>query len=353
MVPPAHLTVLGSFVAESQTMLPELLARAGYFNSSIAANADFDEARGLTQGFADHRILEHSNTRGNDASKIVAAMLDEIERRPSPRFVLGVLNDAQAPYDPPSELLEGVVPPAEAPVQHRTHMWVGRVRTGKIVPDAAQLDYVRRLYRGELQVIDQALGRLLDTLDARGELDQAIVVLVGVHGEEFLEHGGAGHGFTLYEESIRVPLAIRAPALLAPGRVDVPVDLLDLAPTLTDLLGVADDPRWQGESLVPLLDDPQPPPRLVVSYMGDGSRAALIGDYKFVLGPGRGRESQHFYVLREDVGEQSDRVAEGSVALRMVRTALAWELPEQPGWKRARWGTGANLMPAFALDHGI
>ncbi len=353
MVPPAHLTVLGSFVAESQTMLPELLGRAGYFNSSIAANADFDEARGLTQGFADHRILEHSNTRGNDASKIVAAMLDEIERRPSPRFVLGVLNDAQAPYDPPTELLDGVVPPPEAPVQHRTHMWVGRVRTGKVVPDAAHVEYVRRLYRGELQVIDQALGRLLDELESRGELDQAIVVLVGVHGEEFLEHGGAGHGFTLYEESIRVPLAIRAPALLAPGRVDVPVDLLDLAPTLTDLLGIDDDPRWQGESLVPLLDDPQPPPRLVVSYMGDGSRAALIGDFKFVLGPGRGRESQHFFVLREDPGEQSDRVDEGGVALRMVRTALAWELPEQPGWKRARWGTGANLMPAFALDHGI
>lgn len=353
MVPPAHLTVLGSFVAESQTMLPEVLSRAGYFTSSVSANADFDDQRGLTQGFADHEILEHSNTRGNDANKIVAAMLVEVEQRPSPRFVLGVLNDAQAPYDPPSELLADVIVPVDAPPQHRTHMWVGRVRTSKIFPDAAQLAYVRRLYRGELQVIDQALGELLDALEARGELDQALVVLVGVHGEEFLEHGGAGHGHTLYEESIRVPLAIRAPALLAPGRVDVPVDLLDLAPTLTDLLGVDDDPRWQGESLVPLLDDPQPPPRLIVSYMGDGSRAALIGDYKFVLGTGRGRESQRFYELGEDPSELADRIAEGGVALRMVRTALAWELPEQPGWKRARWGTGANLMPAFALDHGL
>ncbi|MFV8754239.1 sulfatase [Nannocystaceae bacterium ST9] len=353
MVPPAHLTVLGSFVAESQTMLPELLGRAGYFNSSVSANSDFDDQRGLTQGFADHRILEHSNTRGNDASKIVLAMLEEIERRPSPRFVYGVLNDAQAPYDPPSELLTDVVVPIDAPAQHRTHMWIGRVRTGKVVPDATQLAYVRRLYRGELQVIDQALGVLLDALEERGELDQAVVVIVGIHGEEFLEHGSAGHGHSLYEESIRVPLAIRAPALLAPGRVEVPVDLLDLAPTLTDLLGVEYDPRWQGESLVPLLDDPQPPPRLIVSYVGDGSRAAIIGDHKLVLGPGRGREAQHFYELAGDPGELDDRIAEGGVALRMVRTAVAWELPEQPGWKRARWGTGANLLPAFALDHGL
>ena len=353
LVPPAHLTVLGSFVAESRTMLPELLGRAGYFNSSVSANGDFDDQRGLTQGFADHQILEHSNTRGNDANKIVTAMLEEVERRPSPRFIYGVLNDAQAPYDPPTELLTDVVIPPDAPAQHRTHMWIGRVRTGKVVPDAVQLAYVRRLYRGELQVIDQALGDLLDTLEARGELDQAVVVVVGIHGEEFLEHGSACHGHSLYEESIRVPLAIRAPALLAPGRVEVPVDLLDLAPTLTDLLGVEYDPRWQGESLVPLLDDPQPPPRLIVSYVGDGSRAAIIGDHKFILGPGRGRESQHFFDLAADPGEHEDRIAEGGVALRMLRTAVAWELPEQPGWKRARWGTGANLLPAFALDHGL
>ncbi len=238
MVPPAHLTALGSFVAETQSMLPELLGRAGYFNSSVSANSDFDALRGLTQGFADHRVLEHSNTRGNDASKIVGAMLEEVERRPSPRFVYGVLNDAQAPYDPPSELLSDVIVPVDAPAQHRTHMWIGRVRSGKVIPDATQLAYVRRLYRGELQVIDQALGQLLDALEARGELDQAVVVIVGIHGEEFLEHGSAGHGHSLYEESIRVPLAMRAPALLAPGRVEVPVDLLDLAPTLTDLLGV-------------------------------------------------------------------------------------------------------------------
>jgi hypothetical protein len=105
--------------------------------------------------------------------------------------------------------------------------------------------------------------------------------------------------------------------------------------------------------MVPLLDDPQPPPRLIVSYVGDGSRAAIIGKHKFILGPGRGRESQHFYDLTADPGERDDRIAEGGVALRMVRTAVAWELPEQPGWKRARWGTGANLAPAFALDQGL
>jgi hypothetical protein len=72
-----------------------------------------------------------------------------------------------------------------------------------------------------------------------------------------------------------------------------------------------------------------------------------------VLGPGRGRESQHFYDLAADPEERSDRIGEGGIALRMVRTALGWQMPEQPLWKRPRWGTGANLQPAFALDHGL
>jgi hypothetical protein len=353
VIPPAHLTVRGTYVAQGQRTLAEVLARAGYYSSSVSADGYFNDERGLTQGFANSQILERSNTRGNDAQKVVAAMLDEIEQRPRPRFIYALLADAQAPYDPRSEDLTDVVVPPGAPAQHRTHMWIERVRTGVIELDRSHLAYVRRLYRGELQVIDRALGELLDALAERGELDDAVIVLVGVHGEEFLEHGGTGHGRTLYEESIHVPLAIRAPKLLAPGRVAAPVDLLDLSPTLADLLGLEFDPQWQGESLVPLIDDPQPPPRLVVSYLGDGSRAARIGSHKFVLGPGRGRESQHFYDLEADPEERLDKIAEGGIALRMVRTALGWQLPEQPFWKRPRWGTGANLQSAFALDHGL
>ncbi|MFO7565198.1 MAG: sulfatase [Enhygromyxa sp.] len=353
VIPPAHLTVRGTYVAEGQWTLAELLARAGYYNSSVSADPYFNDERGLTQGFANKLILERSNTRGNDAQKIVRALLDEIEQRPRPRFVYAVFNDAQAPYDPISEVLTDVVVPPDAPAQHRTHMWIERVRTGVIELERSHLAYVRRLYRGELQVIDMALGQLLDALAERDELDDAVIVLLGIHGEEFLEHGGTGHGRTLYEESVHVPLAIRAPKLLAPGRVAAPVDLLDLSPTLADLLGLEFDPQWQGESLVPLIDDPQPPPRLIVSHLGDGSRAAVIGNYKLVLGPGRGRESQHFYDLTADPAEHEDRIAEGGIALRMVRTALGWQLPEQLLWKRPRWGTGANLQSAFALDHGL
>ena len=63
--------------------------------------------------------------------------------------------------------------------------------------------------------------------------------------------------------------------------------------------------------------------------------------------------SQPTIDLRSDPGELTDLQAEGGVALRMLRTALAWQILHQERWKRARWGTGANLRPAFAMDQGM
>ncbi len=353
VVPPGHLTLRGTFIAQARALLPEVLDRAGYYNIAISANADVSRERGFTQGVDHHRLFRGAGPTGSDADNVVTAIFRQLELRPSPRFVYAVFSDAQAPYDPPHRYMENTEVPDEAPVPHRTHMWVARVRAKRIEPDKAQLGYVHRLYLGEIEALDAAVGKFLVELENRGELEASIVVLVGIHGEEFLEHGGAGHGRTLFEESIRVPFAIRAPKLLAPGRVDEPVDLLDLAPTLADLVGVAPPNEWHGASLVPIIDDPQPPPRLLVSYFGDGSQAGIIGDYKLILGSGVGVGNQRFYDLKKDPHETSDRRDEAGIALRMLRTALRWERSEQPNWKRARWGTGANLSAVFAIDHGL
>lgn len=349
VVPPVHLTVRGTFVADAQVMLPEALGRAGVYRVLVSANDYVNEERGLLQGFDAARVLE-SATDDGDAQAVVSLVRELIEGHSDRWFALANVRDPQAPYEPPRELVAGVPVPAGAPLAHLTHVWVGRVHMGKHEPSEAELTYVRRLYRGELQVVDRALGDLVELLRERGRLEDAIVVLLGVHGEEFFEHGGAGHGRTLHEESIRVPLAIRAPKLLAPGRVTVPVDLLDLAPTIADLTGAKVPDGWQGESLVPVVDDPHPPPRLVIAYLGDGSRAAIIGDHKLTLGSGHGEQ---FYDLAADPQSQTDQLATGGVALRMVRTALAWQLAHEGRWKRARWGTGANLRAAFALDLGM
>jgi arylsulfatase A-like enzyme len=90
-------------------------------------------------------------------------------------------------------------------------------------------------------------------------LDHAVVIVTSDHGEEFFEHGGKSHGRTLYEESVDVPLIIIGPGVPAGRRVAVNVSLVDLAPTLLDLLKLPPEPRFEGRSLLPRLAAESPP----------------------------------------------------------------------------------------------
>jgi arylsulfatase A-like enzyme len=80
--------------------------------------------------------------------------------------------------------------------------------------------------------------------------DNTLIVITSDHGEEFGEHGGTGHGRTLHQEVLRVPLVIAAPGLLAPARVTTPASLLDVAPTVLELLGLEPVTTHRGVSLV-------------------------------------------------------------------------------------------------------
>ncbi|NOY92733.1 MAG: sulfatase-like hydrolase/transferase [Deltaproteobacteria bacterium] len=106
-------------------------------------------------------------------------------------------------------------------------------------------------YDGEIQNADRAFGRLVRELERR--LEHPIVFAVTAdHGEEFREHGGVYHGSSVYEEQERVPLLIRAPGI-TPARVQQPVELVDLAPTLLGLVDLPAPASMRGDDLRPLL----------------------------------------------------------------------------------------------------
>ncbi len=349
VAPSRHLTVRGTFVADNHVLLPEALERGGYVRVQSTANADVNDVRGLRQGIDAFGVLTDV-VEAASAPAVLQDAMDRLQDKAGRWYMHVNVNDPQAPYEPPRELVRETVPPEGAPLPHLTHIWVGRVRLGKTEPTAKELAYMRRLYRGELQVVDEALGTLVHWLERERRLEDAIIVVMGVHGEEFYEHGGAGHARTLKDESLRVPLAIRAPQLLAAGRVDVPVDLLDVAPTLLDLQGLTPPDGWMGRSLLPVIDDPQPPPQAISAHLGDGSRAMVVGQHKLVLGPGRKEE---YTDLTADPAEDPETPSSPGIGLRIVRTALAWELAPDGAWRRARWGTGANLTATFARDLGM
>lgn len=108
-------------------------------------------------------------------------------------------------------------------------------------------------YDREIRFTDDQVGAFLASLHRLGLDDRTIVILLSDHGEEFGDHGGMGHGRTLYREVLHVPLVVRAPGLATPARIATPVSLLDVAPTVLDLLGLPADRGHRGVSLAALL----------------------------------------------------------------------------------------------------
>jgi arylsulfatase A-like enzyme len=109
-------------------------------------------------------------------------------------------------------------------------------------------------YDAAVRYTDAVLASLFTTLEEAGVADRTIVIVTSDHGEAFAEHGAYGHGNAMYEQVLRVPFIWRAPGLVAAGRrVPGLVGLVDVAPTVLDLLGLPIPPVVQGTSLAAFL----------------------------------------------------------------------------------------------------
>ena len=117
----------------------------------------------------------------------------------------------------------------------------------------ALLQKVLADYEGGVHWADRAVGRLVARLEESGLLDKTIVVLTSDHGEGFLEHGLLNHSVKLYPEFLHVPLVIYSPRH-PPSVLPLPASIVDIMPTVLDLLGEDVDPSIDGRSLLGSID---------------------------------------------------------------------------------------------------
>jgi arylsulfatase A-like enzyme len=131
------------------------------------------------------------------------------------------------------------------------------VMTRHLRLDAADLRHLEALYDAAVMGSDRLAGELLDGLRRAGKLERTLVVVAADHGEElYAHHGYLYHACSVYQTTLHVPLGISAPGLLPAARVPQAVELIDVLPTLLQLLAVAPPPRLDGRSLVPYLERP-------------------------------------------------------------------------------------------------
>lgn len=211
---------------------------------------------------------------------------------------------------------------------------------------AAEKKWVRGAYEGEVAYLSAELSRFLGALDGLG--GKTLTMIHSDHGEELWDHGAYEHNHTLYEELVHALLWVRTPGGWAggPHRIQSPVGLVDMVPTLLDLVGVP-APATDGTSLRPLLDPAresdradlaaalQARPLQLGHLMFDKERWGVVFEgAKYVLHTASGREE--LYDLAADPREQHDLAPKADVArLERMRAALgkAMGWPVGPGWR--------------------
>lgn len=212
--------------APENTLLAERLHDAGFRTMGAASHWYFDPKFGLSQGMD---IWDLSTVVGGPGgpvySLVTSAALTDVG--------IKLLSDPKN-------------------VQNRFFLWIHYLdphqyyirhpETPDLTPAVSNGD--KALYDGEVWYTDHHVGRLLDFIASSPWGERTIVVITSDHGEAFGEHGVKGHGVDLWESLVRVPLIVYVPGV-EPHRVHVKRSLVDLVPTLLDLLAVAQPPAGE------------------------------------------------------------------------------------------------------------
>jgi arylsulfatase A-like enzyme len=361
---PNRRTVVGfkgtSELSSKYTTLAERLKAEGYRTAAFITNPFISRSANFHQGFDDF-----TQPAGNAEELLdrAAAWIDSL--RPDDRFFLFLhLIDPHDPYFPPGEYLDqnqGIDPGPGAPFSMKgdpgeIKLWLTQYkrwessrssdpfefdyqRINSIIksrfPDFAKnleteqirehlnldfedpkdpdlqrrIDYLTSLYEAEIMYCDEAIGNYIQGLRNKGILDETLLVVSADHGEALFEHMNWGHCLSVHGEEVNIPLLFRIPGPGGPleGSHDGPVSLVDVFPTILDLLDLTIPEKVTGCSLKPLIvngDAPTLRKRPVFSETSLQSRdciAVQITDKKMIRTMGRNRAIEWaFYDLESD-----------------------------------------------------
>jgi arylsulfatase A-like enzyme len=295
------------------TTLAERMRSAGYATAGFIANAHVHgSSLNFEQGFTRFDAVEKGRRRGTArANDVHAAALQWLEANTNRPFFLYVHTiDPHAPYDPPKET-EGVFSGNyQGPIT--ADATVARSLTNAAPLAPADLQHVVDLYDEEILFNDRAMGSFIDKLHDLGVWDDTLFVFLSDHGEEFYEHGGFGHGGTLWNELLHVPLVVkpdrRTGETVAARRLGERVRTLDLLPTLLARLGVATPAEEaMGVDLAGAFAGGELPELPVIAEEEPDKRCLLSGRLKcIVYGPASSEPGTHVFDLVADPKERSD-----------------------------------------------
>ncbi|TDI93314.1 MAG: DUF229 domain-containing protein [Caldithrix sp.] len=369
----------GNPILSSHATLAEVLTDNGYITGGFVGNLLYcSHAHGLDRGFAHYedflassqsvflsstfgveifkkmrRLLKWNEPVRKTAGDINQAFLDWLgDNDQRPFFVFLNYIDAHAPYMPPKSF----------------ERKFGDGKPGKVSVDLMRKyepEKIKKLqdaYDNCIAYLDEEIGKLLESLQVRGVLENTVVIITSDHGEHFGEHDLMLHGNSLYRPLLDVPLLISFPAGPAGKSVPETVSLRDLPATVVDLLGLESKKSFPGSSLRRYWNGhPEKPDELAGAHLAEilvgerkikwgneswpshqGGMISLMADGYHYIKNGNG--SEELYDFENDVQELQDlsNTEAGKKVIKQFRLTLSAELSQskaKPGFKIQRAGS--------------
>ncbi len=324
----------------------ERLGRHGMRSVAFSTNPNVLPFWGFGRGFTRFVDVDSARWTANaDAARVLARAHEELTHsRGEPLFLYIHINDAHSPYDPPvadAERLLGSYDPNSP----------GRNIAETATP--AEIAGAIDRYDAEIAHLDAELARFFDELRRDRLYDRALLVVVGDHGEEFLEHGGVYHGHTLFREQLHVPLLMKAPGRRRGSRTKARAAMPDVLPTMLALLGLAHS-DLQGRILVangePTAGDTLP--RYAVTDLDTNTVYAVDDGRRTLIVQSRPTSRQWLF---DDIANPQQRTdlasSSGQGVVDELATLLnARLLPSRRGWHVRACGSGSASRAQIVVD---
>jgi arylsulfatase A-like enzyme len=338
-------------------LLAEQVKAAGFTTAAITGNGFVNEYGGYTRGFDEFRNMMQEKGVMNGylpGKKVLDAVIERFDAlRENPMyFFLGTV-DTHSPYIARKPWIDRYDRDYDGPFQTRgTAAVLGQMR-GKMgctkIPPARDIQRLRAIYDSMVSYQDDQLGRFVDQLRAWGIYDQTMILITADHGEELFEETRCGHGASLRETLVRVPLLVHYPARFPAGViVDEGAEGVDVMPTVLDAIGAPALPTAQGRSLRPL-----------AFGVGKGwVEPSYASQYEYAhtmrLGKLKARVGKTGVPIVVDLGADPDEHTNIAhtrpVERRFVTDHLALFLALRTRWQKPTWGVVSNMSPTAAEE---
>ncbi|MFH1998850.1 MAG: sulfatase [Planctomycetota bacterium] len=342
-------------IHDETDLLSEVLAKQGLATASFCNGGFLSHEYGFSQGFdlycevdplGDRYMDGHAlnpNRLSDGSSGSLNMAFEWAEKHKETPFFLFLHTFMVHDFLPPRELAEAfnvgissdINPSSEeryklAHEYYRKNGWTEKERT-----------YFINMYDASIRAADDMFGELLAFLEKTGLKDNTLIVLTSDHGEEFMEHGGNGHSYTIYNELIKIPLMMRIPGTIPmPVEIESVVNQVDILPSVLELMDERGIPFSQGRSFVFMLRACEGSDRTVfaeVDLNDRSKRSCVIKDgWKYIKGDSTqtlvfpAPAEVELFHLSDDPGEQKN-VADANPEVQEELKAIIEKMREDIG----------------------